>query len=194
MNINDLVNNISAFFTYFIPGYLSLYIKRSYLHEKNEKEINMLFLSLIVSFIIKSFCDIFVISFKDNIKFVIYIISSIILGVLMVKYKDSYTQKKVNDFLGESVSSESKVWNSAMKSKKGAWVRAYLYENNLLYIGMLINYTIDPEDEEKEILLTNFISYNLKEKSVIENNERNCNATVLIKCNNMVNIEIIKGE
>ena len=42
-----------------------------------------------------------------------------------------------------------------MKNKNGAWVTVYL-ENGLIYTGMLINYTADPSDADKEILLSNY--------------------------------------
>lgn len=55
MKISEIINSIPILFTYFIPGYISLYIKENYLHEKKTKETHLLLLSLIVSFIIRSY-------------------------------------------------------------------------------------------------------------------------------------------
>ncbi|WP_252234754.1 DUF6338 family protein [Clostridium sp. ZS1] len=203
MKISEIINSIPILFTYFIPGYISLYIKENYLHEKCRKETHLFLLSIILSFVIRSSIESILyivnlllkynISLEDNIKSCIYILVAVLVGVVMILYKDSKIESKINKILKNNVISEPIVWNHALKCVKGGFARVYLYDQDLMYIGNLINYTVDPEDDRREVLLTAFSSYKLSDKTQIEDNSKNDNATVLIECKDIKNIEIFKA-
>lgn len=203
MKISEIINSIPILFTYFIPGYISLCIKENYLHEKKRKDTHLLLLSLIISFVIRSSIEslLYIVNlvFKcnllldDNIKSCIYILIAVLIGVLMILYKDSKIENYINKRLNNNVISEPIVWIHAMKCAKGGFARVYLHDQDLLYIGKLTDYTLDPEEDKREVLLTAFTSYRLSDKTEIEDNTEDDNATVLIQCKDIKNIEIFKS-
>lgn len=201
MKINDIIDIIPKLFLYFIPGYIALSIKKHFKSEKDCKDTHMIILSIVVSFIITSVTDIalFWISKLINKQLVIsemnknliLILISLLIGCLWVLYYDSSLEKYINKLLNCNMNSQSNVWNKAMKAPKGAWVRVYLYEHNILYEGKLENYTIDPEENNREILLTSYTSYTIDTKDIIEEYDDD-RKMVLINCKDLVNIEILK--
>lgn len=118
---------------------------------------------------------------------------AVLIGVGMVLYKDSKAESYINEKLKNNAISEPVVWIHAMKCAKGGYARVYLHEEDLLYVGKLIDYTLDPEEEKRELLLTAFTIYRLSDKTEIEDNSENDNATVLIECKDLKNIEIFKS-
>ncbi|PRR83104.1 hypothetical protein [Clostridium vincentii] len=142
--IKELIESIPSLFIYFIPGYITLYMKQIYKHEKDQKESHLFIFSMILSFIIKSVLDmsIYIINICLNYDVVLYqdvksfllIIIAIAFGVVSISYKGSKLEKKINKCLGNDTISEAMVWNYAMKASKGAWVRVYLYDENIVYM------------------------------------------------------------
>lgn len=201
MDLIKLIDNISNLFIYFIPGYITLYIKQIYRHEKDKKSNHLFILSIVLSFIIKSTAEMilyciyyftglnFVMS--ETVKTFFLIIIAIIFAIVSIVYKDSVIEKKINTFLKNDVISEPDVWNYAMKASKGAWARVYLVDENLVYEGKLFGYTMDPDDKEREILLASYTSYSFTTRDIIEEHNDD-NKTVFIKCTNIKNIEILK--
>ena len=201
MQINDAIEIIPKLFLYFIPGYIALNVKKHFKSEREPKESHILIMSIVVSFILSSIVDIAIYMIRlnmdknlvisENVKNLILIITAIVVGCLWVLYYDSPFEKRINKILNCNINSQTSVWNKAMKSPKGAWARVYLYDHNLLYEGYLEYYTINPEDENREILLASYTSYKIDTKEIIEAYDDD-SKMVLIKCNDLVNIEILK--
>lgn len=201
MNINEIIDIIPKLFLYFIPGYIALHIKSHFKTEKESKDSHLLIMSIVISFIINEILDIIVfainklickpIIISDTNKPIFLLVSSIVFGCIWVLYYGSKFEKYINKLLGSNITSEANVWNKAMKAENGAWIRVYLYEQNLLYEGKLLNYTIDPEDNNKEVLLGAFTSYNLESKDIIEEFDDD-KKMVLVSCKDISNIEILK--
>lgn len=116
---------------------------------------------------------------------------SVVVAYFLVIYKDSKAEKYVNKIFHSNTKSEPSVWNHAMKAEYGAWAKVYLFNENRVYVGKLINYTIDPEDNNKEILLSSFSSYLLDSEEEVDNYDDD-NKLVLIKCSDIKCIEVIK--
>lgn len=202
MDISKIIQEIPTLFIYFIPGYVSLYIKENYLHEKTKKDTHLILLSIILSFVIKSSIDFILyiiekftksyVYIDPDVKSFIYIVVAILVGIFMILYKDSKLENRINQKLKNNVISEPTVWNHAMKCSNGGYARVYLHDEDLIYVGDLINYTLDPEESKREILLAAFTMYKLSNNELIEDNAGNENATVLIECKDMKNIEIFK--
>lgn len=201
MDIKDIIEIVPKLFLYFIPGYIAIHIKSYFKNEKSAKDTHVLIMSIVVTFIINILLNFIIylinkitcktIILNDNNKPLVLLIGSIIIGYLWVRFYDSKLEKWINKVMKSNTTSEPNVWNKAMKCENGAWVRVYLYDQNILYEGKLLNYTIDPEEERREILLGAFASYNINDKQEIEsyNEDRK---TVLINCNELTNIEILK--
>lgn len=201
MKINDIIDIIPKLFIYFIPGYIAIAIKKRFRSQKGYKDTHNIIMSIVISFIITTIVDIIIylikeqfkvqIEITDTIRNVILILFSFLIGVLWSLYYDSKVEKFVNELLKCNINSQSNVWNKAMKSPEGAWARVYLHEYNIIYQGKLEYYTIDPEDDNREILLTSYTSYKIDTKEIIEEYEDD-KKTVLINCKNWINIEILK--
>ncbi len=201
MNINDVIEIIPKLFLYFIPGYIAIHIKSHFKNEKSAKDSHVLIMSIVVTFIINILVELIInvvnkvickpIVLNDYNKPVLLLIGAIIIGCLWVLFYDSKLEKWINIRMKSNTTSEPNVWNKAMKCENGAWVRVYLYDQNILYEGKLLNYTIDPEEEKREILLGSFTSYNINDKKEIEVYSDN-KKMVLINCNELTNIEILK--
>lgn len=216
MNIVSLIDSIPKLFTYFIPGYISLVIINYYSSTKKKDEKYLVIMPITLSFIITNVMDLFLSLFfyksNQNIKSISYLVGSVILGISVSLYnndkikvkvkpknsdenkKESISLKKIIDRkITNNYSSEPTVWFKAMKSEKGQWVRVFLYEDNIAYIGSLDYYTRDTEVEEKEILLSKYVSLNIKQNKIIESTE-SYEDKVWINCKNITCIEFLKGE
>lgn len=80
----------------------------------------------------------------------------------------------------------------------GAWATVYL-QNGLIYTGKLINYTSDPNEHERELLLTNYrlalrVEGTIDSSSdfciLISDHTREPLSRVLLSYNNIAAIEI----
>lgn len=201
MDIKDIIEIIPKLFIYFIPGYIAITIKKRFKNQKDYKDTHNIIMSIVISFIITTMVDAIInfvewkftiqLSITETIKNMLLILFSFIIGVLWILYYDSKFEKFINELLNCNIISQSNVWNKAMKASKGAWARVYLHEYNILYEGQLKYYTIDPEDDNKEILLTSYTSYKIDTKEIIEEYDDE-EKTVLINCKNWINIEILK--
>lgn len=201
MNIKDIIDIIPSLFLYFIPGYITIYIKQLYRHDKEQKESHVVIMSVVISFIIKTISSTFFslinqifnknLAVNQDLEALILLVLSILTGYIWVKYNNSKIELKVNKLFNSSTKSEANVWNYAMRSQNGGWVRVYLHNENRIYIGKLINYTIDPNEKDKEILISSYSSYELDTEKELEDYDDD-NKLVLIKCNDIRFIEILK--
>lgn len=202
MNIKELVDNIPILLLYFIPGYIALSIKKYFRSEYEIKDTHLLMMSLIVSFVLKSFIDFFVGILNNILKLefqlsqenesILLILLSLVVGLAWCRIYDMEKLKKwINKFMDKDIDFSTNVWNIALESKEGAWVTVYIKDEDLVYTGVLSKYTIDPDDKNREILLSRYSKYNMTTGKLIQefNDEDNC---VLIKCNEMNRIEILK--
>ena len=199
--IKELIESIPSLFIFFIPGYITLYVKQILGHEKDKKDSHTIIQSIIISFILKSIIDVIIYIIEVNnkktvqldygVQSFILIVLSIITGIVLYKCRDSFIINRINKGMDNNINPEPSVWNYAMKSPKGAWVRVYIKELDLAYVGRLDTYTIDPDDNNKELVLTRFTSYKYSTREEIENYNDD-NKMVLIKYDKLTNIEILK--
>ena len=167
MDLKDLVVIVPELLLLVIPGYISIKIKEKFGLEKKAESFDITLYSILYSFIIgiafsaiklllgslwASAVDFVEI---EAIKHLCYLLLAVLLGYILVKSPQTKLGNRLRSMFNESLSPEPSVWVKAMKNKNGAWVTVYL-ENGLIYTGMLINYTTDPSDADKEILLSNY--------------------------------------
>ena len=167
MDIKDLLEIIPELLLLFIPGYISIKILEKYGLERKKEHFDIIIYSILYSFIIgiiysiiifflKHFC-VTISAFLEitTVKQTVYLVLSVVLGFVLVKVPPTWMGKFIRGSFNKNVSPEPTVWVKAMKNTEGAWVTVYL-ENGLIYTGKLIYYTIDPDDERKELLLSNY--------------------------------------
>lgn len=199
--IENIMHLIPQLLMYFIPGYISLEIRRNNRQENKYIDRDLVILSITYSFIIGMIVFLIdmipIINIEEldyECKVVIKISIAILFGFAITVYPETNLAKYVRKLLKCNAEPYSNVWNLAMKNPKGAWARVYLENENILYVGMLINYTCDPDEERKEILLSGYSSYNICNNSCIENFEGDEKATVYINADDVKRIEIFREE
>lgn len=210
MDIKDIIEIIPQVMTYLIPGYIALSIRVAYRHERKYDEKYMILMSVTISYIIrilifalleltnhipvKAIKDFSVYIKSNSGAFSIFmLILAIILGYILTIYPDSYIDKKVKKLFKCNATSEESVWVEAIKKTKDTWVRVYLYDKNIGYMGIVKNYTINMNLSERELLLTSYVSFKIKQNEIIDNHVDNPAAWVLLNCKNCTNIEFIPG-
>lgn len=167
MNIKDLLEIVPELLLLFIPGYISIKISEKYGLEKKKEHFDIIVYSILYSFVIgiiysiiifslEHFCVVISTFLEETIvKQIVYLVLAVVLGFVLVKVPPTRLGGFIRCCFNKNVSPESNVWIKAMKNTKGAWATVYL-ENGLIYTGKLIYYTADPDDEEKELLLSNY--------------------------------------
>lgn len=167
MNIKDLLEIIPELLLLFIPGYISIKILEKYGLERKKEHFDIIVFSILYSFIIGIIYSIIIFSIehfcvtistfleRTTVKQTVYLVLAVILGFGLVKCPATSFGGWIRDRFNKNISPEASVWIKAMKNTKGTWVTVYL-ENGLIYTGKLIYYTIDPDDEGKELLLSNY--------------------------------------
>ena len=212
----DLIDTIPSLLLFVVPGYISIHIREKYCLEKKNENFDTLLYSILYSFIIGivySLLDVLsphifprIASFLNNsidlentVKRLIYLLLAVILGFFLVKIPKTKIGRLGNNLFNKNLSPESSVWLKAMENSNGAWATVYL-ENGLIYTGMLINYTSDSNEVEKEIILSNYrLSVRNENDSkatdfctVIVDNTQNSDSKVFLSRNVIVAIEIQK--
>lgn len=167
MDIKDLLEVVPELLLMFIPGYISIKISDKYGLKRKKEHFDIIVYSILYSFIIgiiysiiifplEHFCVLISTFLEETtVKQTVYLILAVVLGFILVKVPPTRLGGFIRGCFNKNVSPEANVWTKAMKNTKGAWATVYL-ENGLIYTGKLIYYTVDPEDEEKELLLSNY--------------------------------------
>jgi len=212
MNLHEIVGAIPELFLLVIPGYIALKIKQGYSLEKQMNTLDIILYSIVYSFIVQiAFSSISLIASRigflrfewpnrELIRQISYLLLSVILGYVLVKVPKTMLGIFISKLFNKNLAPFSSVWIKAMKNDDGAWATVYL-KNGLIYTGMLINYTTDPNEQTKEILLT---SYRLcvqntgaditpeKFFTVIVDHTDNPDSKVLLERSDILSIEIIQ--
>lgn len=204
MNLNDLVNIIPELLLYFVPGYISVRIREKYTPEKHRDDYDTTLQSIIYSFVIGIIFSVVstIIPFAANVsetsKYLIYFIIAILIGILMVLWPNSYFSNCIAKLLNKNIDPTPNIWIKALKNENGAWATVYL-ENGLIYTGKLIHYTIEPEEETKQIILCGYVLYARSEGDglnagnfcyPIKDMSDDDSSKVLLNYDNIISIEI----
>lgn len=197
MTIAELLDAIPEVLLYIAPGFVSIKIEEEFLPRKTHNRLDTVLFSILYSFIVgivyqTIFAAIFPSSNEENnvvIKQAVCLLLGVALGLFLVRIPPTIIGKTVGKIFGEGLSSASSVWVEAMKNKTGAWATVYL-KNNLVFTGALSNYTMDPDEEIKEVLLTNYRLMVRRDSMVglpkefcvvIEDYHEDANATVFLR-------------
>ena len=167
MDIKDLLEIVPELLLLFVPGYISIKILEKYGLERKKEHFDIIVYSILYSFIIGIIYAIIIFFLEHScvtistflerttVKQTVYLVLAVVLGFILVKVPPTPLGGFIRGCFNKNVSPEPSVWIKAMKNTKGAWVTVYL-ENGLIYRGKLIYYTIDPDEERKELLLSNY--------------------------------------
>lgn len=209
MNPKDILEIIPHLLMYFIPGYIVLRIKKNNRQEKKHDDKETFIWSIIYSFIISiiSFIGIKLFGFlgkeiehrsildmgEVNEVYVLFnFFIAWIFGYIMSRYSDLKLYKSFRKFLKINHEPYSSLWNYAMRNPNGAWVRVYLDEYDIGYVGSLISYTCDPDSELREVLLSKYTSFKISDFEAIDDYSTDEDALILLNSVDIKRIEILK--
>lgn len=186
MEFKDIVNYIPQLFILFIPGYIAIGLSNHYRQEIKLDDKRMFINSVICSFILDKILYTVVLFFKsvpilytygwkylyyiyekgdlvdkkNNMYITLMLVVALIAGYVLSFYPDTKISTWIDTRLFKSnIEPYTTVWNYIMKQPNGVWVKVYMKESNIMYIGALSKYTSDPNIVSREILLSGYNSY-----------------------------------
>lgn len=227
--VAELLGNIQEFLMFFVPGYIFLLKRRSVCSYKKDSDIDLVIKSIGISAIIKLISGIlfflikenrfkesdFVRFYSDELIIIFYIFISYLLFYVVTyfeyKFNNSYKEKLIKYFKNKTNffhfllskllyrQNESSVWNHILNNSYNKQIRIYIKDTSVVYMGFLKYYTLDSEEEVKEICLNKFTIVEevsewkgnediFKEKDCFFENE---NSFVYITSDNIQRIEIL---
>lgn len=167
MNFGDIINSIPDLLLFVIPGYIVVRVDEVYSLKKRANSFDTILYSLLYSFVIgivfsliSNIAQTIASSTKPffenaTVKHISYLLLSLIMGWIMVRLPKTGAGKLVLKKFNKGLVSGDSVWTKAMGNEKGAWATVYL-ANGLIYTGALVDYTTDPNENVKEILLEKY--------------------------------------
>ena len=209
--IEKLINHIPEILLYIIPGFICVRMKEIHGLQKKHNELGYALYSILYSFLILLVYRIITIvagaiwaplgTFleKETVKCCACIALAVALGIFLAKIPQLKPGRWFSKLINKLSSPEETVWEKAMKNPNGAYARVYL-NNGMVYYGILKNYTTDPDDPCKEILLHDFSVKMLRDTKEVsaENDlfipikkETMKKDKVLIKRDEIISIEIM---
>lgn len=167
MSFSELVEVVPELLLLVVPGFISLRIKEKYCVETKKDSFDSSLYCIFYSFIIGIVYSTVVFLFSlfinnvkeffenESVKSACYLLLSFLFGLVLVHFPKTTIGQKINKSYNKNLSSEPTVWMKAMQNEEGAWATVYL-KNGMIYTGKLINYSTDPNDEKRSILLYNY--------------------------------------
>ena len=167
MNLPEIVGAIPELFLFIVPGYIAIKIREKYNLEKQTNSLDTVLHCVVYSFVVQIVYSIILFFFSRVNKSsymwfggevprqIAHLVLAVILGYILIKIPETSPGRFIAKLFNKNLAPYSSVWIKAMKNDAGAWATVYL-KNGLIYTGMLINYTSDPNEGVKEILLTNY--------------------------------------
>lgn len=173
MTPNELVAIIPEVLLYIVPGFIVLKIVEHFTPRKQQPQLETILWSLFYSFLVSlavgcfrqspaapyaaqlnSFLGIL----SKNADVCAYVIMSILLGLVIVKVIHSPLGDKIAWLFNKNMDSGDDLWFEVLKANKNVSATVYL-KNNMFYIGWLANFTSDPNDNNKMIVLTDYRAF-----------------------------------
>lgn len=216
-DLNDLITIIPQIMLMFIPGYIALRIEELYRSKKRHDHYDTTAYALLYSALVKMMYSVakFAIGkaphiwkivqenelIKEELKLGVYFMLAAFLGYLLVKLPSSSVGKRISKCYNKKLVSYETVWEKALENyQNGAWAQVYL-KNGMMYTGKLVNYSANPNDSLREIMLTDCTMSIVKDMKNVNTSsdfqiaikgEDQVIDRVLLNANDIISIEIIK--
>jgi len=202
---------------YIVPGFIVLKIIEVFTPKKKLSQMETILWSLFYSFIILLasaaviwiynkiclFAKMKSIEIKqgDNVYLAISLGLSLIIGFIITKVSNSRIGEIITKAFNRNMSTGEDVWFKSLQTKKGAWATVYL-KDGLIYTGIVSEYTANPDDETKLLLLRQFRLMvrneakrtpwkNTKFCTVIDDKTKDESARVLLRYDDIIAIELV---
>lgn len=167
MDLKDVIGIIPDLLLFIIPGYITIRVHEKYDLQKRIDDFDTILYSILYSFVIgilfsiisKAVCRLFpscTFFFEESVvKQILYLLLALMMSLLLIKLPKTRAGELVRGIFNKNLAPYSSVWIKAMQNDAGVWATVYL-KNGLIYSGKLINYTSDPNESIRELLLTNY--------------------------------------
>lgn len=245
MSLEVVIAQIPQILLFIVPGFIVLKIIEVYRPAKAVSEFEATLWSLFYSFITSICVDLlklivsslvkllqlikqlsFIAALWDkvlksqSIKIAAYLVISIAIGWVIVKFSNSTHGNKITKFFNFHMDPSIDVWNKTLKYRNGVWATV-ITKDRLVYYGALVDFTSNPDDSLKQIVLSHFAfgiridDSNSNDATVftklaatlkgiplnddvcfcyeIENHEDDCNAKVLLNYEDIIAIHLNPG-
>lgn len=163
---------------FIIPGFLALEVYRFLLPTKKRNTFERLLESIFLSYLIyglflginwllcairKTNNNVTTDQLATSTIYIILLMSIIIGIALALISKSALFKNAMKRVFNISIIEHPTVWNAVLQRKDSAWVRVYLDNDRIIYIGWLDKYSCNPNDDVREIYLTSYQSYSYDE-------------------------------
>ncbi len=192
VSVLEIINNVSIIMECFIPGFLFLSILNHIIGLKFEKELYELMLSVIVSFISRSFflClnNLIPISllFSDGESLaLICLLSCIISLIICILYRSKLFGNLFSKFFIKDI--HSNIWESMIDFRKGTSIKVSLKSGEIITGGF---YEIEENGNDSWLALSNYyFEFNKKTESSQEYKDMNLNTTMMIRVSDIDRVQ-----
>lgn len=176
MDIDKIIVLIPQLLLLFIPGFVALIIKTRYLPQKKPDTFETSMYSILYSFIVRILFELLrwiknrflsgvILLGNEYCKQFVFLFLGAVLGYALVKAHTSSFGIAVSRFFNKYLDPDAGVWEKAMRNRKGAWATVYL-RNGMIYVGALTDFTDDPNEDKKDLILQNYSLYVRKEGKI----------------------------
>jgi len=179
---------------YVAPGYLFIWMVRNVTLWKNEKDNNLIFKSVIVSYLLVSIGNLL---YKGNILTsikakVLLLLIALVAGYLIGTFLRS---DELWSYLRKLKMSQPKgyFFNDIGDFKYGVWAIAHLPGDKVIYLGELRKYEENENSESTFIVLAKYIQYDYNgNEELNHSNEENCH--IVLNAKNISRLELLYNE
>lgn len=200
----ELLSAVPVIFSYFIPGYIYLWVRKQMNNGKMKNNLELLLLCIVITFVINLFTDTILtffglttvmmksigISGAYTCGNLISVVLAIVLGYLSCHLKNAKIILFVKQVLGVTGSAQTTVWNAALTEP--AWITVYLEHLNICYVGRVRYILTDPETERRELYLTQYTAHDMSNKmEILVDNRKSVQHGIYIDCKNVERIEVM---
>lgn len=156
MTIELNLDFIKDLITYFVPGYIFLYIYHLFLGSKTKHFEETLVISIVLSYALQFFSKYIIDKWKVEVsKELLAVILAIVIGVIAINFRDMQFCKTLFVKLGR-ITGENSIWYDFFNVNIGNKVRVYSKINNSYAVieGNLENFEVCENDNECFFILT----------------------------------------
>ncbi len=187
--IQAIINVLPGIVIYVVPGYIFLWVYTFTFSKDIENDKHAITKSVIISFFfITLFRAVGIDSFLSPMVICALIVIPAVSGYLFTRILTSKPVCYFIRLIGINKSFYSDIWNDIVDFKYGQWLRVYLPEERVVYLGRLKRYEETVTDKTL-IVLSNFASYDYKGE-VMDDHKKSPEKIVIINTKDVSRIEL----
>lgn len=202
-NLIDILSAVPVIFSYFIPGYVYLWMRKQINNRKKHDGIELLLLCIVITFILNlitegifNICGLtdfmgrkIGIAGSYTCGNLISVLFAVICGYLSCQLKNNKIVLWFKRKLKISGSAHATVWSAALTEQ--SWVTVYLDHPNICYVGRVSYILTDPEVDRREMYLTQYKAYDTGNDMHLLVDRSTCIENgIYIDCKNVERIEV----